>query len=77
MRRGQDQRILPSGNRVGEHGCADGEADEAPAEEWLGVILCRALNLAPGDAEPTPTVWATIRETLEARRQDASTGEEE
>jgi hypothetical protein len=44
-------------------------------EEWLDIILRPALDLALGDAEPTPTVWVTIRETLEARRQDGSSGE--
>jgi hypothetical protein len=77
MRRGEDQSILPSGNRAGEHGCPHGEAEEAPVKEWLDVILRPALRLALGDAEPAPTVWTTIRETLEARRQEPSTGEEE
>jgi hypothetical protein len=63
------------GNQVREHCCHDGEAEEAPVEEWLDIILRPALDLALGDAEPTPTVWVTIRETLEARRQDGSSGE--
>jgi len=76
MRQREDERKVPCGNQVREHGCPDGEAEEAPVEEWLDVILRPALKLALGDAEPTPTVWTTIRETLEARRQDASAGEE-
>ena len=77
MRQREGERKLPYGNQAREHGCPDGQAEEAPADDWLDVILRPALKLALGDAEPTPTVWATIRETLEARRQEPSTGEEE
>jgi len=46
-------------------------------EEWLDVILRPALKLALGDAEPATAVWTKIREAVEARRREPSTGEEE
>lgn len=77
MRQRGNERKVPYGNRAREHGCPDGEAEQAPVEEWLEVVLRPALKLALGHAQPTPTVWTTIRETLEARRQGPSTGDEE
>ena len=77
MRQGEDERKVPNGSQAREHGCPDGQPEEAPAQEWLDVILRPALNLALGDAEPTTAAWTRIRETLEARRQEPSTGEEE
>jgi hypothetical protein len=77
MRQREDERQVPYSNQARELGCPDGEVEEAPLEEWPDVILRPALKLALGDAEPATAVWTKIRQTLEARRQDASTGEEE
>ncbi|HUS69337.1 MAG TPA: hypothetical protein VM075_01000 [Anaerolineae bacterium] len=77
MRQREGERIPRSGNRAREHGCPDGQAEEAPVEEWLDVILRPALKLALGDAEPATAVWTKIREAVEARRREPSTGEEE
>jgi hypothetical protein len=74
--RGQDT-IQRCGERAGRHGGPDRQAEEAATEEWLDAILHRALELGVGDAEPTPTVWVTIRETLEVRSQHTPTGGEE
>ncbi len=51
-RRRADERILPSGNPARKHGYPYGQAEEAPVEGLLDVILRSALKLALGDGEP-------------------------
>jgi hypothetical protein len=77
MRKLEDQSKLPSDHDTRERACPDDQGEEAPAEEWLDIILRPALKLALGDAEPTTLAWTRIRESLLARRQDLSASEEE
>jgi len=77
MRRRADERILPSGNRAREHGYPYGQAEEAPVEGLLDVILRPALKPALGDGEPRQPRGPKYGRLLESRRQEPSTGEEE
>jgi hypothetical protein len=77
MKQREDESIVPSEVRAGEHGCPDRRAEEPTAEGSLDALVRQALQLALGDAEPTAAAWARLRETLEARFQGPSTAEEE